>query len=122
MNKQAVTNGSGHGFDEFAAVVVERTLKVNGKEKKVYVQEISSHLAEELFDLLGPDGKVDKAKTKGLRSRIIAACIVNADGSPKGDEKAAAEIAVAVANRLQRLAMEVNGFTPDAMETAAKNS
>jgi ribosomal protein L14 len=121
MNK-STTNGTGQGFDEFAAVIVERTIKVHGKESKVFVQEISSEVAETLFDILGPDGKVDKAKSKGLRNRVIAACIVNRDGTPKGTEQEAAKIPVAKANELQRIAMQVNGFTPDAVETAAKNS
>ena len=120
MNKS--TNGGTPGFDEFSAVIVEKTLKIHGKETKVYVQEISSEVAEQLFDILGPDGKVDRTKSKGLRARVIAACIVNKDGTPKGSEKDAAAIPVAKANQLQNLAMEVNGFTPDAVERAAKNS
>lgn len=109
-------------FTDFAAPVVARNITVNGKEETVHVKEISADESAKIFDVFDENQKLDKKRSKGLRNRVIATCIVNEDGSPIGDEEAAGKIPVRLANKLQKIAMEVNALGQAAVEAAAKNS
>jgi hypothetical protein len=110
-------------LDDVACVIVEREIEVHGKKRTVHVREIPSIEAEELFDILLEDGKVDTEKGKTLRSRTIAMCICKKDGTPIGTaEEIRKKIGPSMANKLRDLAMEVNSLTPDAVRQAAKNS
>lgn len=109
-------------FAEFSAPIATRSITVNGKEETFHIRELSADESASIFDVFDDAQKLDKKRAKGLRNKIISTCIVDEEGNPIGDATAAGKIPVRLANQLQKIAMEVNGLGPNAVEDAAKNS
>lgn len=97
--------------------VHQRDVKYRGKTKPVHFRELSAGEAEDLF--LGVDS--DPKASKGLRARMIAACVCDEHGSPLMDEAEAAKLPNAFSAVLQNVCIEVNGLNDDG-QAAAKNA
>jgi hypothetical protein len=90
-------------------VVVPRDVEHKGKTKTFFFRELSSETAENVFDIFDDSGKVSKAKAKGMRNRIIAEVLCNEDGSAAVTEKEIAARPASLTEKLQSIALEVNG-------------
>jgi hypothetical protein len=88
--------------------IVTREVTIGGNTATYQFRELSELESEKMFDIMR-DGKVDASKSKGLRRRIIAACVKREDGTAIS-EKEAGEMRTKLAVELQRIALDVNGF------------
>lgn len=97
--------------------VVSRSVEYRGKTKPMHFRELSAGEAEDLFLGLSADPKA----SKGLRDRMIAACVCDAEGKPLMDEAEAAKLPNAFSTVLQSICIEVNGLS-DTAKAEAKNA
>lgn len=96
--------------------VVARDVKYRGKTKTLHFRELSAGEAEDLF--LGIAN--DPSAQKGLRARMIAACVCDAEGHPLMDEAEAAKLPNALSTKLQAICIDVNELS-DEGKAEAKN-
>lgn len=107
-------------FDELTDFIgttfVAREIEFKEKTKTFYFRELSADDAEDFF------GKVDKdaKKNKGLRNRLLAMIVCDADGKPALKEEQAGKLPNDLANKLQDAALEVNGLNKTAQDAAKK--
>lgn len=100
---------------------VDREITVNGKTATYKFTEPFASELEQLFDLTGDDGQVERSKTKGLRFRVIAAVVSREDGSPISIEEAG-KMKNSVVNALHKEAMAVMGLADDKAAEDAGNA
>lgn len=98
---------------QFSSEPVPCSVEWRGKHLTFHLREVSAEEAERLLDILGPDGKVDSHKARGLSLRIVAACVVNADGTPAFTVAEAGKLPATVAKQLEQDASALNGFRTD---------
>jgi hypothetical protein len=94
--------------------VITREVEYKGKTRSFHFHELKADEAEALF--LGMD--TDPKKNKGLRNRILAATLCNEDGTPAITKDEAGKLPNDLANKLQTVALEVNGLAAKASEEA----
>jgi hypothetical protein len=92
----------------------EREIEYKGKTRTFYFRDIPADDAEKLFLNVDKDPK----KNKGLRNRVLAATIVDAEGNTALTEKEAGQLPNELANKLQTEALKILGLTPEAAEEA----
>jgi len=97
--------------------VVARDVKYRGKTKALYFRELSAGEAEDLFLGLADDPKA----SKGLRARMIAACVCDGEGNPAMTVDEAAKLPNAFSAALQAICIDVNGLNDDG-QAATKNA
>lgn len=103
--------------DLIGSPVVSRDVQYRGKTKALHFRELSAGEAEDLFLGLSNDPKA----SKGLRARMIAACVCDADGKPLMNEAEAARLPNAFSAALQAICIDVNGLSEEG-KADAKNA
>ena len=100
----------------------EIEVTIRGKTAKYIVREVSGATINDLFSPVNnattPEKKAQAAKES--IAKIIAACVLRADGSKITAEEAN-KFRFTVQQALQKKIMELNGLGPDA-DAAAKNA
>lgn len=91
----------------------KRDVEFGGKTLTFYFREQSADEAESFAQSVTGD----KKKDKGTRNRYLAMTVVDEDGA-KGTPEDFGKLPNALANELQKVAMEVNGLGEDAKEKA----
>ena len=94
--------------------VVAREVEFKGNTRTFHFRELQADEAEGIF--LGIDA--DPKKNKGLRNRILAATLCDADGKPAITKDEAGKLPNDLANKLQTAALDVNGLSAKAAEEA----
>ena len=97
--------------------IVDREVAYKGKTKVFRFRELTADEAEGIFLSVDSDPK----KNKGLRNRIVAKVVVDADGNQAFKEADVGKLPNELANELQKIALEVNGIGEKA-EQEAKNA
>lgn len=99
--------------DFIGTSVVPRDVEHKGKKRTFHFRELSEDESEKLFSGVKADGV-----NKGLRKRIIAASVCTETGEPALSVEEAGKLPNTLANSLQAIALEINGFTAQAAEEA----
>lgn len=92
--------------------VVQRSLEYNGQTGDVGVRELSVRESNDLFVL------IEAKQTLKSRRKLIALSVVDADGKPQFSEAEVEALPVALASKLEKLALSVNGMDAEAAADA----
>lgn len=111
-----------HQSDDFEICkLVARDVTVGDVTRPYLFKEISAGDAEELFTGFSiEDPELKRAATKGVRDRLIAACVRRPDHSEFTVEQAKG-LPNPVAVEFQRIAQEVNGLSGGEKKSKAAN-
>ena len=108
-------------FDELSEFIgasfVSREITFKDKTRTFHLRELSADEAEGFFS--GVDAK-DQKKNKGLRNRLLALAVCDANGKAALTEEQAGKLPNELANKLQDAALEVNGLNKAAEAEAKK--
>jgi hypothetical protein len=103
-------------IDFIGSTFVSRDIEFKGKTKTFNLRELSADDAEEFFAKVDKDPK----KNKGLRNRLLALVVCDAEGKAALTEEQAGKLPNELANKLQDAAFEVNGLNKAAQAEAKK--
>jgi len=99
----------------------EVEITIRGKSAKYIVREVSGATINDLFAPINnastPEKKAKAAKES--IGKVIAACVLRADGTPFTEEDAG-KLRFPLQQALQKHVMEINGLTPEADDAAKK--
>ena len=104
----------------FACKPVEVDVEVDGETIAVYLKPLTS-AQRDAFEasIVGIDGK--SRDLSNLRARLVADCLVNADGKPVGSAKAIGDLDARLVGALFEKVRELNGMDgDDSVEEAGK--
>ncbi len=115
-------------FEELADFIgnmrVEREIAYKGQTHAFWFRELSADDALEFFQQFGAEPKKktkeEEAASKEQRNRILARIVCQEDGSDAMTVKEAGKLPLELANKLNKVCLEVNGLGADA-EKEAKN-
>jgi hypothetical protein len=92
----------------FAPKPVETEIEVDGKAFSVLLKPLTSAQRDKFeASVVGVDGKRDLTN---LRARLVADCLVNADGKPLGSAKDLGELDARLVGALFEKVRELNGM------------
>lgn len=118
MSNNLLDHLSRYNGSRVATVTVEH----DGQEFTVHMRVLSSGVAMRVLDARGNNGKADPEKAKKMRDKFLASVLTNEEGTLKMTEAETTLIEVGLANKLEKLAIEVNGLNQKAAEDAGKSS